>query len=313
MKKFFASFGFFIFLFGFHPALAKSRDVNYIAHDGTTQHGVYFPASKLKAALLYFHGFQSHTGWLKASGFADRLAENGIAVFAYDRRGSGFSQSLQGHADSSRQLLMDVHDALVVFRGELLKDGHGPVLARLPFHMYANCFGMRIAIPYLASTEGSGRAFFQSVIATTPSTHMRPETEFTPLEKLEIGLKGHTEYTRSKLRDEWFVPSGPWLDFIRQDKYALREATTGFYKSANGLTKQMNTAMSQLTIPMLFVVMDQDKMVDSRAVRANALQKYLGRKKLVQLPGPHYVEFTPQQEALVYETVKWISLHSVSK
>lgn len=47
------------------------------------------PRGQVKGAVFYFHGLQSHAGWLWEVG--PQFADNDIAFYVLDRRGSGIS------------------------------------------------------------------------------------------------------------------------------------------------------------------------------------------------------------------------------
>src|SRR5262245_55428238 len=74
---------------------------------GIRLHALVFRSSSPTAGLLIVHGLQSHAGWIEASGTAAELATCGVTSLAYDRRGSGRSAGLAGHATSARDFIDD--------------------------------------------------------------------------------------------------------------------------------------------------------------------------------------------------------------
>lgn len=158
---------------------------------GPTIRGYHFkPEGAPKGLLLVVHGMQSNSAWFLSGEF---LAQAGFEVLAFDRRGAGISDGHYGHVSEFTELLDDV-DASVEFLRAHRTD--------IPMHLHANCFGTRIAIPYLqdhmeertkrrlterwqrenpsASAEElewiSGYRFV-SVINTSPATHMTHRSE----------------------------------------------------------------------------------------------------------------------------------------
>jgi len=289
---------------------SESRDVWYTAaSDNSLQHGILFYSENVKpqSALLFVHGLQSHAEWLRASGVGEALAEAGVVVFAYDRRGSGRSSSQRGHAHSAKQLLEDLQDAEDTFRVELSKDRRIPDATVFEMHVMANCFGARIVVPYLVLTKGQGRNPFSSLLLIAPSTHMTPKAEYSASEKLSILLKPKGVYVHTPLKDEWFVSQGPALDWIRNDDLGLRQVTVGFLKAANSLTKTMQKNIYHMDIPLLVLTATQDVMVDSRAVKQELYIPYRGRKRLVEIESEHSLEFGIYgRKPFIQSTVDWI-------
>jgi hypothetical protein len=139
---------------------------------------------------LAVHGMQSNAAWFHSGSY---LAEQGIEVLAFDRRGSGMSLGARGHVEDFSHFVQDMSGALEFLRNRR-KD--------VPIHVHANCFGTRIAIPYMQDyMERETRAILQaeyqeqnpsarpdeledisgfkfaSVINTSPATHMSVESE----------------------------------------------------------------------------------------------------------------------------------------
>ncbi len=299
-----------IFFVASLSATAANRDLWYEAsRDASRQHGIYFYSETVipKATLLFVHGMQSHAEWLRASGLGDALAEAGIAVFAYDRRGSGQSSSMRGHAESPQDLIGDLHDALVTLRQEISKDPRVQNPSEIATHLMANCFGARIAVPYLVSMIGENRNPIQSLTLIAPSTHMRKNAEYSALQKLSIMMRAKKSYVATPLQDDWFVSSGPGLEWIQNDGLSLREITAGFLKVTKSLTTSMEKNIYKLPIPLLVVTAENDAMVDSDAVARDFKARYQSAPlKVVSLPGEHSLEFSSGPAAFVAEVQKWI-------
>jgi len=289
-------------LFVVSLAHAESKDVYYPAtSDNSLQHGILFTSREVKprAALLFAHGMQSHAEWLRASGVGDSLAEAGIMVFAYDRRGSGQSTSMRGHADSAQELLTDMNDAILSFRGEMD--------SALELHVMANCFGARIVVPYLVAAIEQGKNPFSTLTLIAPSTHMTALADYSAGEKIGILLRPKQSYVPTPLQDEWFVSKGEGLDWIRNDELGLREVTAGFLKVARKLTKTMDKNIYGMKFPLMIFTANNDVMVDSKAVKAELFDPYQGPKRLVQVDGEHSLEFgSAGPQPLIQGTIDWI-------
>lgn len=234
--------------------------VNFPAKDGIELSGVVGKAENERARMILVHGFQSHSEWYIHSGLLEDLSKNGITTLVYDRRGSGRSEGLRGHADSSQDFFNDFESALDILNRESL--------SKLPLHVFANCFGARVILPYLHSL-GEKMSVFTSVILTSPSTDMAEKTELSAAQKLQIGFHSRNPKWRFKspLKDSYFSSDPDVQAWIHDDPYALRSMTIGFAKATKQLTEIMLTSLPKLPIPFLVVLGKNDEMVENDKIR----------------------------------------------
>ncbi|MGB2974575.1 MAG: alpha/beta hydrolase, partial [Phycisphaerae bacterium] len=76
----------------------RPEETTYRSSDGTPLPMCVWRPEKPRAALVYLHGIQSHSGWYEAS--SRRLASAGVAVYQIERRGSGTDSAHErGHVD----------------------------------------------------------------------------------------------------------------------------------------------------------------------------------------------------------------------
>jgi alpha-beta hydrolase superfamily lysophospholipase len=271
-----------------------TRALALTSADGTPLHASFFPAQRPRAGLLLVHGLQSHAGWFEASGTARELADAGISCLAYDRRGSGRSAGMTGHADSADDFLMDLEAGVTALRRELPSG--------VPMHALANCFGARAVLPYAAEHPEA----FRSLILTAPATHMSRQASYRLGQKLSVLLAEAETYVPTPLQDEYFVSTGPWLDWIRRDAFSLRYVTAEFLRSANRLTRRMQAAIPRLRIPLLVVLSRRDVLVDNEAIRERFFAPYAGPKQLVEYDTEHYVDFTSVRPDLESRLEEWV-------
>jgi alpha-beta hydrolase superfamily lysophospholipase len=271
-----------------------ARALPLASADGTRLHASLFPAARPIAGLLLVHGLQSHSGWFEASDTAGELAEAGISSLACDRRGSGRSSGVPGHADSSDDFLDDLDAAAAALRSHL---GAG-----VPLHALANCFGSRALLVHAARSPGT----FRSLILTAPATRMTRRASYGPGQKLRIALAAPQRRFATPLRDEDFVSAGAWLEWIRRDGRALRSVTAGFLRSAARLARGMRRAIPRLPVPLLVVLGKRDVLVDNRAIRADLVEAWAGAKRVIEYDAEHYVDFSPARPALAREIRAWL-------
>jgi alpha-beta hydrolase superfamily lysophospholipase len=259
---------------------------------------VVFRADAPVAGLLYVHGMQSHAGWTEASGTAAELAAAGITGLAYDRRGSGRSGGLRGHATSADDFLEDLRTAIDALRQQLDDSG----AADAPIHVLANCFGSRAVLTFVGENPG----VFQSLVLTAPATHMSRRGSYPCWKRGLIALAPPETYFATPLRDADFVSSGPWLKWIRRDELGLRGVTAAFLRAAAALTARMEAAIPRLRAPLLVVLGRRDVLVDNDLIRDDFFAPYSGRKELLEYDTEHYVDFTDAQPDFASRLQEWI-------
>ncbi len=321
MKSLFAGLALMAITATAHAAIpfADGESVTFKNSQSFKLHALVFKAENPKAVLVAIHGMQSHSGWFLSG---PELAERGITTLAYDRRGSGLSEGQRGHAYTSEDFLDDL--AAAVREAKLLAPG-------LPIHLHANCFGVRIAIPYVVHKDVSSE--IRSVIFTAPGVAMAKKADYSFSERLCIPfidngiasgncaqLSPRPFYVRSPLEDELFVSSGPWLtDFVNSDEYALRELTAGFLMATNKLTAQMNADIapqgghqgSAFKTPMLMILGSSDVMVNNAKIDQLLYNVHPGQKQRLVLPCQHGLEFCGESGVQQYRDamVNWILSH----
>ncbi|MCB1007908.1 MAG: alpha/beta fold hydrolase [Acidobacteria bacterium] len=276
----------------------RALPVAFASEDGTPLHASLWRAERPSAGLLIVHGMQSHVQWFEISGTPEALADAGVTVLAYDRRGSGRSGGPRGHVPSARAFLEDLDAARSELVGILAEQG----AAGAPLHALANCFGTRILLPYLGEHPDA----FASAVLTAPATKMSRAADYGAGTKLRILFSGAQARFPTPLEDELFVSSGPFLDWIRADALSLREVTAGFLRATRKITGRMKKAARSLETPMLVVLGSRDAMVVNEAIRSDFVARYRGPIEVVELDSEHYVDFTDQQPALARATIAWV-------
>ncbi len=292
---------------------ADGESVTFLNKHHLKMHGLLFKAQQPKAVLIAIHGMQSHSGWFFSG---PELAEQGITTLAYDRLGSGLSEGKRGHTYTGDDFLDDLSAAIRKAK-ELEPD--------LPIHLHANCFGVRIAIPYLVERDLLTEV--RSVIFTAPGVAMSAQADFSFSEKLCIpliangfalgncaALSPEPFYVRSPLEDTLFVSNGPWLtDFVNTDPYALRATTASFLMAAKQLTERMNGAIQnqKFKTPMLMVLGQNDAMVKNAKINQLLYVPHSSDKKRLVLPCEHVLDFCGEASVNVYRNAmaEWILSH----
>jgi acylglycerol lipase len=202
-----------------------------------------------RAAVLYFHGIESHGRWFEDT--ALELNKKGVTVFAPDRRGAGSSKALRGHAASWRQLVDDADEVLARVRHE------NP---ETPIFIVANCWGSKVALALAGRPRNS---FIRGLAMTSPAVCVQVDVSLTT--KLMIGLSlltGGKHYFDIPLTAEHFTDIPKYLDYIRRDPLRLTRATASFFFESIKLTRQCKTSANGLTMPILILQSGRDRIVN---------------------------------------------------
>lgn len=289
---------------------------------------VLFPAYSPKGYLLGVHGLQSNARWYSKSGEA--LAEKGITSLFFDRRGSGLSDSvtdgrgrpMRGHVSSSSldHLLAGPLDLAIGDPAEFLEDIHVSYehlylvrdmqRSRAAIHLYANCFGSRVALAYASEwthpTEG-----IASIIMTSPGTNMKKGEFRAPVQRLGV-LSPVEMYREVDLEDTDFTSNPVALEEMADEDLSLilREVTNRFLLSAGGVTKKMKSIFKNqhlAQIPALVVIPSEDKIIYTEETQQTFAANYPGPTLVSWLNTEHMIEFDDQaREDFVSMVSQWI-------
>lgn len=292
-----------------------------------TLRAVLFPAVNATGFMLGVHGLQSNARWYFKSGQA--LAEKGVTSLFFDRRGSGMSDSItdangrpmRGHVGSSAfdNLLNAPLDRAVGDPSEFLEDiqvsyEHLYLVRDMqnsaaPIHLYANCFGSRVALAY-AGEWSNPEEGIASIIMTSPGTNMK-KGELNSAQR--IGALGPIEaYKDINLVDEDFTSNPVALSEMADDDLSLilRKVTNRFLLSAGGLTKKMKTVFKHKrleNVPALVVIPAQDKIIYTQETQQTFADNYPGPTLVSWLDTEHMIEFDDQARADFVNIVsQWI-------
>ncbi len=271
-------------------AVAKS-DVTFESFDGTSISGEFYEAQEAKAFVLVVHGLQSHAGWY-LGGQAN--AEAGISSFAFDRRGSGLSSGMRGHAKSVDDFMQDFDAAMNFVKSKNLQN--------LPVHIMANSLGAVVSLNYLSK----GNQDVASLILTTPGTHSTKQGDYSLLAKLRILTAPATEYFETPLENSDFVDPGPYLDWINADSLGTRQFTAAFLRSVNSMKSNVEEAIESLNIPLFVLLANQDAIIDNAAVEKEVFEPYNGTKQLKKYDSKHYLFFGSDKEHVSADIQDWI-------
>jgi alpha-beta hydrolase superfamily lysophospholipase len=277
----------------------------YPVSDGTTLHGRHFaPAGVPRAFLLVLNGIQSHAGWYECSAAA--LAHAGFDVRLCDRRGSGQSAGLRGHAAHWRRLVNDVVSLLqdVRFR----RDRMAPAA---PVILMAVSWGAKLA----ATVADLRPELLDGLVLLYPGiySHFRPGIVQRALLRLAEALGARRRLAPVPLDDpRLFTSSRKWQEFIAHDPLALHQVTTGFLFADRTLTRIARSAAPRLQSPTLLLLAGRDHITDNPATRVWFDRLAARDKRLIEYPqAAHTLEFEDCCEDYIRDLIDWLGHVSI--
>ncbi len=205
-------------------------------------------------AVLVFHGIESHAGWFTAS--CEALAEAGLRVVCFDRRGSGTSGGPRGHAPSTVLLLDD------------LRRIHQRVRAERPGRLIqavAHSWGAVYALAY----QGRTPAAFERISLVGPGLFPRVDLTRAQKTKVALGALASPSLTIPIPIEgpESFTANRAMQSAIGADEGRLQHASARFFACAWLLRLRAVAAARKTRAPIYVFLGARDAIIDTEATR----------------------------------------------
>jgi acylglycerol lipase len=276
------------------PADAASGFVQ--AGDGVRLHYLRWSAggSRPWAVVVFLHGIASHAGWFSET--AADLHAQGVAVYAPDRRGSGRSGGPRGHLARYERALDDVDEILRLVASE--HQGTRVFLA-------ASSWAAKLGLVHAALRPGPLAGLLLLGPGLLPSVNLSPARRVTVL----VGhLVAPTARLPIPLTPDLYTTNPRYLDFIRDDRLRLLEATTQFFWQTARLDRLRGRASASLRLPLLVLQGEDDAMMDVPATRRWFSGLEVEDKDYQAYPGAgHTLDFEPDRAQYRDDMLAWLS------
>lgn len=250
-----------------------------------------------KGAVFYFHGLQSHAGWLWEVG--PRFADNDIAFFVLDRRGSGISPGSRDDLADTDTLLSDYIRAVAAVRESVGED--------VPLTLFGHCLGGSFLAALLCDRRFTSR--YDSAVFCS-SWLGRLHATLGDGERAELAASRSTERWDAGLRASDFTDDIRYRHFIDHDDLAV----TGLTARSRAVLLELERRYLQGEGPTrevpapTFVSGTTDPVVDLNAARGVFQELVSGRGTEVRFPtDKHYLFYTGVSDDLV----DWTSTHTL--
>ncbi len=284
------------------PAGGDAEHRFLTADDGVRLHCLHWRSrqSAPSAVLIFLHGIASHAGWFAET--AADLNQHGVEVYGPDRRGSGRSGGPRGHLDRYEQALDDVEQVVRLVAAE-----HPQV----PVFLAASSWAAKLAVVYVARRPAS----LSGLLLLGPG--LTADVKLSPARQVQV-VVGHLvapmAYLPIPLTPELYTANPPYLDFIRADPLRRLEATTQFFWETARLDRQRRRAGAGLTLPLLLLQGEADKMIDVPKTRRWFDRLGVEDKTYRAYAGAgHTLDFEPDRAQYLADLLGWLAVRAGSR
>ncbi|WP_130796641.1 alpha/beta fold hydrolase [Streptomyces otsuchiensis] len=250
-----------------------------------------------KGAVFYFHGLQSHAGWLWEVG--PRFADNDIAFFVLDRRGSGISPGPRHELPGADTLLDDYARAVAAVRQTIGES--------TPLTLFGHCLGGSFLAALLCD-DGFTTSYDSAVFCSSWLGRMHATLGVE--ERAALATGPGTELWDAGLRSSDFTDEVKYRHFIDNDDLAVRQVTRRSRAVLLDLERRyLDPARRPRAVPSAtFVSGMTDPIVDLDAAHSVFQQLVSGRGAQMKFPtDKHYLFYTGVSDDLV----DWTSTHTL--
>jgi acylglycerol lipase len=250
------------------------------------------------AVLVFLHGVASHAAWFDET--AADLAEQGVTVYAPDRRGSGRSGGRRGHLASYAQALDDVDEVVRLVTSQQ---------QRTPLFLAASSWAAKLGLVYAALRP----AQLSGLLLLGPG--LLPRVQLSAVQRAAVvagQLVTPTAPITIPLTPELYTTTPRYRDFIRADGLRLLTATAQFFWQTGRLDRRRADATARLRHSLLVMQGENDAMMDVPGTRAWFAQVTVPDKTYRSYPGAgHTLDFEPDRRQYVADLLGWLSTRAV--
>lgn len=192
-----------------NPQLQIYKEIHKIHSEGTELALHSWIPENADAAIFYFHGLQSHAGWLWEVGA--QFASKNIAFFVLDRRGSGISSGSRNELAPAQTILND-YSAAISYVKNIIGDD-------IPLSLFGHCLGgsfLAALMHYPKFTTSYDSAIFCSTWLG------KMHRTLSASERLILMQNDSKKLWETGLKSTDFTDISQYQHFIDQDELAIR-------------------------------------------------------------------------------------------
>lgn len=257
-----------------------------------------------KDVIIMLHGGMSHSAWQAPLAEAIRFISD-VSFVATDRRGCGLNNEERGDLKSPEIMIDDVIKYVAFFKKSFDN-----------IHLAGWCQGCQFAVP--GAYQIREQKLISSLILMTPGFFW--SERFTSIQEIarKYLLTFLSEFNIEPEPKKPFIPVPmigtdftsikKWLDYIENDDLKTTHISLNTVSIMDFMQKRSADEILDIDIPLLLIVAEKDRIVDSKKVKDH-LNEVLGKCKqsrMVSYNTEHAVHFEKAQE-LAKEILKFIS------
>jgi len=272
------------------------RTIEYIRRDGLNLALHTWRPEAPQAAIFYFHGLQSHAGWLWEVGC--QFARNGVALYVLDRRGCGISDGPRNEIPAPAICLEDYRVAISHVRDEIGPD--------IPLGLFGHCLGgsflaalmvvPKFDVPYESTTFCS--AWLGKLHHTLP-----------PGELQSILNDRRDGYWNADLKAEHFTDQPKYVEFIKNDVLSTRKLSLDSRaKLVQFEMMYLHRRDLYLNAPSIYICGNDDPIVNLDCAKKQYAQMFGNAGEILELPTQkHFLLFTNVRNRLINKVTSYVS------
>ena len=276
-------------------SMTSERPVEHLqftVSDGVSLAVRRYPVERPAVVVLAMHGLQSHAGWYDWS--CRFFQSNGIEVWFADRRGSGLSGGVRGHARSSDRLVSDVRCLLQAIRG---------ARSGTPCVLMGVCWAAKLVVRVASVAPVEGLALLYPALRT----HFDPSWRQRALLRLSKSLGLDRRRVVSPLRTEHFTRDESARRMIDADPLAVRSMTLALVRADQSLRETAADSLATTRCPILVVLSGRDRVANNRLVERLIQDHVAGPVTWQTAPkADHVLEFESDRDEIFEPIVVWL-------
>jgi acylglycerol lipase len=252
------------------------------------------PSGDARAAVVLVHGLKDHSANYRA--LAERLAQQGFAVYAFDLRGHGRSEGIRVWVEDFDDYLGDLEIFLGRVRGG----------SKLPVLLFGHSMGGAIAALYTITRHPDlgGLVLSGAALATDVSAATVGGTKLVAALSPNAGVFNLDLHDFS--RDPAVVAAGLADPLVFQPGAGARTGLELLHA-----VDRIQEHMDEITVPLLVMHGGADKVTPPAGSKALVERARSTDKTLKIYPGLyHDLLHEPEKEQVMADLVKWMSDHA---
>ncbi len=249
----------------------------------------WMPKKSGKEVIVYLNGLESHGGWFSES--AEKLVENGIEVYALDRRGSGINARLTG---SYKDWIDDVHQLILKAKQDNPK---------ADINLVSLCFGARVATGEAIKNPSDVKA----LVYISPGFDLKVDLNNREKSLVTFSVMSGINFPIASpiKKDEMFAKEKKYLEFISNDFLRTTSPNSLDFYEGCLLGDFAKKNIEKIKVPSLIFLAEKEEIIDNERTR-QTFSQLKNVKFITYQDSEHTIFFGKEREKFVEDLVDFI-------